>query len=228
MNGNDCLLLQESKSKFNQNGKKMKKLGKILMLAMALVLIASCGQGAGKSGEQTTPDPDKLMDELLVAGRAGDWQKVLELDEKINEQKMTTKQAFRFFNEIQPKYTALGYEGGEQGDWWDENGTMYEEQDVVAEQPQPTYSQPQKTYREPEYLYYCKFCRTLARATEWTKPGPNSGRCTQGYHGWMKVCEYGTQHGFRCSKCGLEVTTNSRPYQGNSCTQGEHQWKQLY
>lgn len=38
MYGNDCLLLRDSKSKFNQNGKKMKKLGKILMLAMAIVL----------------------------------------------------------------------------------------------------------------------------------------------------------------------------------------------
>ena len=116
----------------------MKKLTKMLMMAMAILLLASCGTGNDKSAQKSAPDPDKLMDELLVAGRAGDWQKVLELDEKINEQKMTTKQAFRFFNEIQPKYTALGYEGGEQGDWWDENGTMYEEQDVVVEQPQPT------------------------------------------------------------------------------------------
>jgi len=81
---------------------------------------------------------------------------------------------------------------------------------------------------EPVYLYYCKSCRTLVKATEWNKPVPNSGRCTQGYHMWMKVCEYGTRHGFRCSTCGLEVTTDTRPYNSNSCTRGDHQWKQLY
>lgn len=206
----------------------MKKVTKMLMMAMALLLLASCGSGNDKSAQKTTPDPDKMMDELLVAGRAGDWQKVLELDEEINKQKMTTEQAFRFFNEIQPKYYALGYEGGEQGDWWDENGTMYEEQDVVVEQVQKAPSQPKKVHYEPVYLYYCKYCHALVKATEWNKPGPNSGRCTQGYHMWMKVCEYGTQHGFRCSTCGLEVTTNTRPYNGNSCIRGDHQWRQIY
>ena len=74
----------------------MKKLTKMLMMAMALLLLASCGSGNDKSAQKTTPDPDKMMDELLVAGRAGDWQKVLELDEELNKQKMTTEQAFRF------------------------------------------------------------------------------------------------------------------------------------
>lgn len=206
----------------------MKKLTKMLLMAMALLLLASCGSGNDRPAQQTVLDPDKLMDELLVAGRSGDWQKVLKLDEEINKQKMTTEQAFRFFNEIQPKYYALGYEGGEQGDWWDENGTMYDEQDVVVEQVQPAPSKPQKVHYEPVYLYYCKSCRTLVKATEWNKPGPNSGRCTQGYHMWMKVCEYGTRHGFRCSTCGLEVTTDTKPYNSNSCTRGDHQWKQMY
>ena len=48
----------------------------MLMLAMAMLLLSSCGSGNDKSAQKTTPDPDKLMDELLVAGRAGDWQKV--------------------------------------------------------------------------------------------------------------------------------------------------------
>ena len=186
-------------------------------MAMTLLPLASCG-----------PDPDKLMDELLVAGRAGDRQKVVELDKKIHKQKLTIPQALRFFEKVQPKYYALWTKGAEQGDWWNEDNAMSDEQDVVAEQVQTTPSQPPKAYHEPVYLYYCKFCHTLVKATEWNKPRPNSGRCTQGYHMWMAVCVYGTQHGFRCSTCGLEVTTDSKPFNNNSCTRGDHQWKQLY
>lgn len=186
----------------------MKKLTKIMTMLVAFLLLASCGVSNGESEQNSTPDPDKLMDELVAALEAGDDHKVGELEYKLHNMKMTVDQAYRLIFDI---------EGGCADCPCDES-------EEVA-----STSAPQSQMRsDPVYLYYCKFCRSLVKATEWTKPGPNSGRCTQGYHGWMRVCEYGTQHGFRCSKCGLEVTTNSRPYQGNSCIQGDHQWEQLY
>ena len=204
-----------------------KKLAIIMMSIVLWTLMASCGSRVGTSEEEISCNPDKLMDEIVAAGRAGNDDRVRELREMLYGEKMTLEQAYRYIFEIEPKAMLLNYEGGS----WNEEATIFDYLDIPCpcdEEPQTAQvSQPRRNM-DPVYLYYCKFCRSLVKATEWTKPGPNSGRCTQAYHGWMRVCEYGTQHGFRCSICGLEVTTNSRPYQGNSCTHGDHQWKQMY
>ena len=184
------------------------------MLA-TLVLLASCGS-----------DHDMLMDEILVAGRADDYDKVFELEDKLYKQKLTVDQARRLIFEIEPKAALLVYEGGS----WNEDATYEDYLDIPcpcdeAEAARTSQSQRQ---RDPVYLYYCKFCRTLVKANESNKPRPNSGHCTQSFHSWMEVCEYGTLHGFRCSKCGLEITTDTKPINGNSCIQGDHQWRQIY
>ena len=195
----------------------MKKLYQIMAMLIIAFAMVSCA-----------PDPDKLMDDLLVAGRKGDWQEVLRLNDKLHHTKMTPEQVARFSNEVKPKYELLFYENGETGEWWREEGIDYEE--YYEPEPKQPVQKPVQKRVEPKYYYYCTNCHTLVVATQAMKPSPNSGHCAsgKGFHFWTCIAEYGQSHGYRCTVCGVEVTSDKRPFNTSGCTRGMHQWKQIY
>lgn len=100
----------------------------IKILLAVLLLMASCGDrrgnssGSGRSIDKirvtdradngNSSDPDKLMDEIVAAGRAGNDDKVRELRESLYNEKMTVEQARRYIFEIEPKAMLLDYDGG--------------------------------------------------------------------------------------------------------------------
>lgn len=89
----------------------MKRLAMIMLMLAAFLMLTSCDS-------KSESDPDKLMDEILIAGRAGDYDKLDELLEQFHEQKVTIRQARRYIFEIEPKMAFLDYEGGS----WNEDG----------------------------------------------------------------------------------------------------------